>query len=114
VEPGAFGIPEPKGEFVRKVEVDAIDLFILPGVAFDIHGNRLGYGEGYYDRILGRKGRGHSALPHAGAETGARIGVPLVGLAFELQLVDSIPFSVHDVRVHRIVTENRVINCSQA
>jgi 5-formyltetrahydrofolate cyclo-ligase len=103
VEPGTLGIPEPKKEHIRRVEIGIIDLFVLPGVAFDTEGNRLGYGRGYYDRILGRT-----------APVQAIGQVPLVALAFELQLVDCIPSSVHDVRVHKIVTEDRVIECRKS
>jgi 5-formyltetrahydrofolate cyclo-ligase len=103
VEQGALGIPEPKKEYIRRVEIGIIDLFVLPGVAFDTEGNRLGYGRGYYDRILGRTAP-VQAIGH----------VPLVALAFELQLVDCIPASVHDVRVHKIVTEDRVIECRKS
>ncbi len=103
VEPGTLGIPEPKKEYIRRVEIGLIDLFVLPGVAFDVEGNRLGYGRGYYDRILGR-----TSPVQVVAE------VPLIALAFELQLVDRIPSSVHDVRVHKIVTEDRVIECRKS
>ena len=103
VEPGTLGIPEPKKEFIRKVDISSVDLFVLPGLAFDFHGNRLGYGGGYYDRILGRA-----------AQRRVSGKVPLIALAFELQLVDCIPSSVHDVQVHKIVTEERVIECRSA
>ena len=103
VEPGTLGIPEPRKEFVRKVDISTIDLFVLPGVAFDVQGNRLGYGAGFYDRILGR------TIPkHVMGE------VPRVALAFEIQVVDCIPSSVHDMQVHKIVTEKRVIECRPA
>lgn len=97
---GAFGIPEPKKEFIRIVDPATIDLFIVPGVAFDVHGGRLGYGAGYFDQILGRT-----------AASRVSTGVSIIGLAFELQLVDRIPSSIHDVRVRKIVTEERVIEC---
>jgi len=100
VEPGAFGIPEPKKEYIRPVAPTVIDLFVLPGVAFDREGHRLGYGAGYYDRILGR-----TAQPKISDR------IPRIALAFELQLVDHVPSSVQDLRVHKIVTEERVIEC---
>ena len=103
VEPGAYGIPEPKKEFIRRVDPATIDLFVLPGVAFDVQGGRLGYGAGYYDRVLG----GTAPSRHS-------MQVSLIALAFELQLVDRIPSSVHDVRVHKIVTEERVIECKNS
>ena len=103
VEPGAYGIPEPKKEFIRRVDPDTVDLFVLPGVAFDVHGGRLGYGAGYYDRILVGTAPSRDFLR-----------VSLIALAFELQLVDRVPSSVHDVRVHKIVTEERVIECRKS
>ena len=100
VAPGAHGIPEPRPEFIREVAPERVDLFVLPGVAFDRSGNRLGYGGGYYDRILDRLDRPKGS--HR---------VPRVALAFECQLVEQIPASIHDVRVHQIVTETQVIAC---
>ena len=90
------GIPEPKPEFNRCVPLSYVDLMILPGVAFDIKGHRLGYGAGYYDRLL----KDEDFRP------------PLVALAFETQIVDDIPVGVHDVRVDKIITERRVIEVS--
>jgi 5-formyltetrahydrofolate cyclo-ligase len=88
---GAFGILEPAGE---KVEPEQIDLIVLPGIAFDVFGNRIGFGRGYYDRFL-KKVKNASK----------------VALAFDFQIVDKIPSTKPDVRVHKIVTESRVINC---
>lgn len=87
------GIPEPKPEFNRCVPLSAVELMMLPGVAFDIKGHRLGYGAGYYDRLL----EDEEYRPI------------LVALAFEIQIVDDIPVGNHDVRVDKIVTEKRVI-----
>lgn len=103
VEAGAYGIPEPKKKFIRRVDPATVDLFVLPGVAFDVRGGRLGYGAGYYDRILG------GTVPSRESKR-----VSLIALAFELQLVDRIPSSVHDVRVHKIITEERVIECMKS
>jgi 5-formyltetrahydrofolate cyclo-ligase len=89
VVPGAWGIPEP-GE-CRPAKLDEIDLMIMPGAAFDERGNRLGYGAGFYDRLL----------PAFTKTT--------VALAFEEQLVPSVPSAPHDVPVHKIVTDKRVI-----
>ncbi|MHA1744157.1 MAG: 5-formyltetrahydrofolate cyclo-ligase, partial [Candidatus Heimdallarchaeota archaeon] len=68
-----------------------------PGVAFDLRGHRLGYGKGYYDRLL----REVSSLGR---------GALFIGLAYEFQVLDKIPHGSDDVPVHKIVTEKRVIN----
>ena len=90
------GILEPKPEFYQPVPLQDVDLMVLPGVAFDIKGHRLGYGAGYYDRLLEDK----------------KDNPLLVALAFEIQIVDEIPVGDHDVRVDMIITEKRVINVS--
>ena len=89
VAPGAWGIPEPIES--RPVLLEEIDLIIVPGAAFDKQGNRLGYGAGFYDKLL----------PAFKKMT--------VALSFELQLVPNVPADVHDVPIKRIVTERRVI-----
>lgn len=92
LKPGAFGIMEPK----RKSSVDdeKIDAVIVPGLAFDIEGHRLGYGLGYYDKLLHR-------LANA-----ARIG-----LAYGFQVLEKLPRESHDERMGIIVTESGVIRC---
>ena len=86
---GPFGIPAPEGAPYE----GPVDLVLLPGVAFDQRGGRLGYGGGYYDRFLaGRTG-----------ETRA------LGLAYEGQLVAELPLEPHDVRLDAVVTEERII-----
>jgi 5-formyltetrahydrofolate cyclo-ligase len=86
---GYMGIPEPFVGGERTVVIDDIDLIIIPGAAFDYSGNRLGYGAGYYDILL----------------SGRKIKMPVIALAYEEQLVDSIPSEEHDVRVDMIVTD---------
>ncbi|NLM46523.1 MAG: 5-formyltetrahydrofolate cyclo-ligase [Firmicutes bacterium] len=93
--PGVWGIPEPKAEALRPVEPEAVDFVIVPGVAFDPAGRRLGYGGGYYDRFFPR----------------LRRDVPLVALAFEVQLEEELPGDPWDWSVDIIITENRVLNC---
>ena len=90
---GHFGILEPKKEFVRPAAADGIDISIIPGTAFDEHGNRLGYGHGYYDRFL------------------SQTKAPVIALAYEFQIVDKIEPDIYDVKVNKIVTEKRVIGC---
>ncbi len=97
LQTGAYGILEPvEGAGIdREALCSSGLLWLIPGVAFDLRGNRLGRGGGYYDRLL------------AGAE-GTRVGV-----AFEWQLVQEIPTAGHDVRVHGIVTEKRWLDCRE-
>lgn len=84
--PGRFGIPEPQAG--APVSLAAIDLMAVPGVAFDRCGHRIGYGQGYYDRLLHRQ----------------RHGCCLAGLAFDLQLLAALPAEGHDVRMDLILT----------
>jgi 5-formyltetrahydrofolate cyclo-ligase len=89
--PGVLGIREPRADAPRvdPLEVDAV---IVPGVAFDAAGNRLGYGGGYYDRLLAT----------------VRPDCALVGIAFDAQLVGAIPAEEHDVTVDVVVTPGGV------
>ena len=93
VGPGYFGIDEPLPHCER-VDLSAIDWVLVPGVAFDLTGHRIGYGGGYYDRLL------PALRPDARRVAGA----------FELQIVERIPTAPHDVQVDSIVTEARTID----
>lgn len=86
--PARFGLREPDPATAPAVELAAIAAFILPGLAFDRAGGRIGWGRGHYDATL------------AAAPAALRIG-----LAFEAQLVESVPREPHDVPLHAIVTE---------
>lgn len=88
-----WAIPEPRSS-APILEPDAFDLWIVPGVAFDEDRNRLGYGKGFYDRAL----------------AGSRADAVKIGIAFEAQLVSSIPVSSNDVRMDHVVTESRWIS----
>jgi len=96
LEYGAYDILEPKLEYIKEVSIDSIDLMFIPGVVFDIFGNRIGHGKGYYDRLLRNP---HQAIS--------------IGLAFEFQIVENIPAESHDIKVDKIVTENRILNCKK-
>lgn len=96
LEFGPFGIPQPRLPFQKKRQVDEIDLWIIPGVGFDRTGNRLGYGGGYYDRIL------------------HQVKNPVIGLAFDLQIIDHVPIEATDRPVDCIITEKRTIECREA
>jgi 5-formyltetrahydrofolate cyclo-ligase len=92
---GNYDIPEPKRECLRPLAAEKIDVILMPGVAFDMRGGRLGYGAGYYDRFI------ENCQPHC----------KLIALAFELQIVDRVPCADHDAPIHKIITEKRVIDC---
>lgn len=86
---GTLGILEPKPAFLRPVAAAAIDLIIVPGVAFSRHFQRLGYGGGYYDRFLSH----------------LRGDVLKIAPCYELQLKDTIPAEAHDVAMDVLLTE---------
>lgn len=94
LQPGTFGVLEPCSG--ATIGVRDLDLLVVPGVAFDLAGHRLGYGKGFYDRAL-----------HLIAGQGR-----LIGLCFEMQIVNELPAQSHDVRMDLIVTENRIIRQS--
>jgi len=94
LEIGSYNIPEPKKVHINEISIENIGLIIVPGVAFDKRGNRLGHGKGYYDRLLNK--------------TNAK----KIGLAFEFQLKDEIPIDKHDENVDIIITEKRIIRCA--
>jgi 5-formyltetrahydrofolate cyclo-ligase len=89
----SYGILEPKKEYVRVVSCNLLDLVLVPGLAFDTSGYRIGYGGGYYDRLLQR-------LPQK---------TITIGLAFEFQIVGNIPVESFDRKVDFIITEERII-----
>ncbi|PLY00185.1 MAG: 5-formyltetrahydrofolate cyclo-ligase [Desulfuromonas sp.] len=87
---GTMGVLEPHGGI--EVALPDLDLMVLPGVGFDLQGHRLGYGRGFYDRVLG-------ATPRRPL---------LVGLGFELQVVEQLPRESHDVQIDLMVSEVHV------
>jgi 5-formyltetrahydrofolate cyclo-ligase len=94
--PGTYGILEPKvalrAAADRRVDAGELDLVVVPGVAFDRRGSRLGHGKGYYDRLLGR----------------VRPDTALVALGFDCQVFPEIPTELHDVRMDKVITEQAV------
>lgn len=96
------GVPEPvTGE---PVDPATLDLIVVPGVAFDALGGRLGRGGGFYDRFLARIGRS------ADTSMGDRPARPLFcGICLEDQLVARVPVSAQDVRMHAVATDRRLI-----
>ncbi len=93
---GHHGIPHPLKLSSRRIALSSLDLILLPGVAFDRRGRRLGRGAGYFDRFL--------------AEAPARI--PRVGLAFGFQVLKELPSEPHDQPVCAVITEKETINAS--
>ncbi len=94
-----LGMQEPLAQNGMLLKAEDIDLIILPGVAFDEEGHRLGMGKGCYDRYL----------PRLKKETRK------VALAFEEQIADEVlPFDEFDVLMDYIITDKRIINCCQA
>ncbi len=93
LEKGKKGILEPKKEYYRLFPPENIDLIIIPGVAFDLNGNRIGRGFGYYDNFLKK----------------VCSSAKIVALAFEMQIVKEIPNDKNDIPVHGIITEKRII-----
>lgn len=91
--PGVFGILEPRGREV--VEPGAIDFVLVPARGFDLSGNRLGRGGGYYDRYMA-----HPAFR-----------ATRCGIAFAAQVLDAVPHDAHDLPVQLLVTETGVLRC---
>jgi 5-formyltetrahydrofolate cyclo-ligase len=89
-----FGVREPHAGSER-VAPERVDLVLVPAIAFDARGYRLGYGKGFYDRLLP-----------------SLVRAERVGLAFELSLLPQLPNEDHDIAVQRVVTEKRVIELS--
>ena len=87
LENGPYGINQPKAAEIKPIPCEGIDLVLVPGVAFDKKGNRLGRGKGYYDRFL--KGLPKRTLT--------------IGLCFDFQVVEFIPKLPHDIPVQRLL-----------
>lgn len=94
--PGCWDIPEPSVlTDDRKINVNAVDAIIIPGAAFDEAGNRIGYGGGFYDRLLAQLHK----------------PVPIIAPTYEEQVIESVPMDAHDKKVNIIVTDSREIRC---
>jgi 5-formyltetrahydrofolate cyclo-ligase len=89
---GAFGIPEPDMPCEAHEPCEA-DFIVIPGIAFDVTGKRIGYGKGYYDRTLHHlEGKGK-----------------LVGFCYDFQLVEAVAGEPHDVMMDLLITDKRVV-----
>ncbi|MEN8177136.1 MAG: 5-formyltetrahydrofolate cyclo-ligase [Pseudomonadota bacterium] len=99
--PNRFGIPEPATSHRQITTPWGLDLIILPLVAFDLSGNRLGMGGGYYDRTLSFKNkRSHWKGPK------------LIGIAHDIQCVDSLPVNDWDIPLDAVITEKKLYQFS--
>jgi len=97
VETGAWGIREPKDNALVWDQKCSIDMILIPGLAFDLQGGRVGYGGGYYDRFVKACHRSTQVKPiHMAA-------------AFDLQIVDQVPMESHDLKIDSIITESGII-----
>jgi 5-formyltetrahydrofolate cyclo-ligase len=96
LEFGMYKILEPRENLrqlpEKQVNVEDLDLVMVPGVGFDVRGARMGHGKGYYDKLL----------EHARTDT------PLIALAFECQIFEEIPVAGHDVFMDKVITEDHV------
>ncbi|MBI5075302.1 MAG: 5-formyltetrahydrofolate cyclo-ligase [Nitrospirae bacterium] len=111
--PGYMKIPEPKPHFansrpdgadkggqggfydMRRVSINDVDAVIVPGAAFDETGNRIGYGGGFYDRLLAELQK----------------PVPVIAPTYEEQVIEAVPTDSHDRKVNIIITDRREIRC---
>jgi 5-formyltetrahydrofolate cyclo-ligase len=92
LELGSYDILEPKLNKLKFFPLEEIELIIVPGIGFDIHGNRIGHGLGYYDRLL-------NSVKNCFK----------IGLGFQCQMVDCISVDPHDVKLDMIITEKKII-----
>jgi 5-formyltetrahydrofolate cyclo-ligase len=91
--PGHFGVPEPTRRYLRPIPLEEADLVLVPLVAWDDRGYRLGYGKGYFDNAL----------------AGVGLSSMTMGLGLEFQRVERVPEAKHDVPLKAVATERRVI-----
>ena len=95
---GIFGIMEIKKPSIKKFNKNNIEMVVIPGIVFDSRRQRIGFGYGYYDRFLKK----------------LRKEVSRVGLAYEFQVIDKIPFNrKHDINMNLVITEKRVIRAKK-
>lgn len=97
LEIGNFGVLEPKKESRKDFPVKEVDLILIPGLAFDKEGNRLGYGKGYFDRLLKKASKKSTFL----------------GLAFDFQITNHVPAGNRDIPVNEVITEEGLYNCQK-
>ena len=92
---GEYGVQEPASQWREISSPDQLDLVVAPGLAFDTSGGRIGYGGGYYDRLLRQ-------VPAEAVQ---------IGVGFDFQVLDSIPRMGFDVPVQFVITETQSLRC---
>ncbi len=90
---GNYEIPEPDKAVAQKMTKESFEVVLVPGIAFDANGYRIGYGKGYYDKFL------------------AGIKAIKIGIAYDFQIVQAVPFEEHDLSMDYIITEKKVFFC---
>ena len=90
-----YGVREPAPQIREIVSPSCIDFVVAPGLAFDVYGNRIGYGGGYYDKLF--KGLSRDVIQ--------------VGVGYDFQVLDSVPHSDLDESVHVVITETKTLRC---
>lgn len=96
LEKGSYNILEPKKKCENQIFLDTINLIIVPAIGYDIKGNRIGHGFGYFDKLLKKPNNAF-----------------YIGLAFDFQIIDNIQIEKHDISVNKILTEKRIIDCNK-
>jgi 5-formyltetrahydrofolate cyclo-ligase len=99
---GIFGLLEPRAD-APEIPAHGIDLFMVPGLAFDLRGARVGYGGGYYDELAAYV-RAHPDAANA----------RFIGYGFDFQLLDTCPTGEWDVPLDSVVTDDRVVRCQES
>ncbi|MFI3240172.1 MAG: 5-formyltetrahydrofolate cyclo-ligase [Bacteroidales bacterium] len=92
LEMGSYSIIEPKKSTISSIDINDIELVILPAMAIDRSGNRLGRGKGYYDRLLHNYTKGCK-----------------IGIIYDYQLLDNIPSDKHDIKIDKIITNKEIV-----
>lgn len=104
---GYLGIPEPDVSEDRLCLVEDMDFIIVPGVAFDEDCSRLGYGKGFYDKLLIKL-----QTPNPVRLKGrSKLRTHIFALAYEEQIVERIAVDTHDIKMDKIITDERIIEC---
>jgi 5-formyltetrahydrofolate cyclo-ligase len=86
---GVWGIAEPDAQKCKPISISEVDFVLVPGLAFDAQGQRIGYGGGYYDKLLATRNE----------------NTRLVAAAYSMQLVPTIPALAHDLKIEKLITE---------